>query len=209
MLRRALPLLTALLLTLAPAACGSGSSEPTSGAASAVQPPPADTPAAKGDGSDDKREKPKAEADSGGGAKQFEVRGGDNSIQEYGEEQSGSEFAAAAEVLHAYLDARAAGAWDVACEQLAAAVTDELVRQLGAAQGGEKAGCREILVSLTASVPAAALREAARAEVGAFRVSGGSGFLLFRGARGENFFIPMHREDGDWKVAAIAASPLL
>jgi hypothetical protein len=151
---------------------------------------------------------PRSHQDSAGGAAQFESKGGDNSIQEYGSEPSGSEFAAAAEVLHAYLDARAIGAWGAACERLAPRVSRELVGQLGAGQVGKEAACSEVLAGLTAAVPRAALREAAEADVGALRVEGESGFLLFRGAQGEDFFIPMVREDGGWKVAAIAASPL-
>jgi hypothetical protein len=218
-LQRLPSLLTALLLTLALAACGSGSPDSTTGTASAVEPTVADKPAADGD---DKGAKPRAEVDSqdpeftpqphqdsGGGTGQFEAEGGDNSIQEYGEETSGSDFAEAAEVLHVYLDARAAGAWDVACKQLPAAIAGELVRQLGAARGEQKPSCGETLAALAAAVPAAALREAAEVDVGALRVEGDTGFLLLRGAGDEHYFIPMRREDGGWKVAGIAASPLL
>lgn len=151
---------------------------------------------------------PQPHQDSGGGAARFETKGGDNSIQEYGSEPSGSEFAAAAEVLHAYLDARAIGAWKAACERLASRVSTELVRQLGAAQGDKEADCAAVLSGLTGAVPPSTLREAAEADIGALRVEGDSGFLLFRGAQSQNFFIPMAREDGGWKVAAIAASPL-
>jgi hypothetical protein len=152
---------------------------------------------------------PPSHQDSGGGAKQFVTKGGDNSIQEFGSEPSGSEFEAAAAAVHAYLDARAAGAWAAACEWLAPAVSRELVRQLGAGSGGKQPGCAEVLAGLSAGVPPAALREAAQADVGALRVEGDRGFVLFRGAQGDDYFIPMVREDGEWKVAAIAASPLL
>lgn len=184
--------LAVLLLALGLAACGSNSSssESTTGGTTAAKVPP------------------RPQEGSGGGIAQFESKGGDNSIQQYGSEASGSEFAEASKVLHAYLDARAAGDWGAACEQLASRMTEELVRQLGAGQGGEGADCGEVLATLTAAVPRAVLREAARADVGALRVEGESGFLLFRGARDEDFFIPMAREDGGWKVAAVAASPL-
>lgn len=184
--------LSALLLALGLSACGSDSSnsESTTRGTTAAKVPP------------------RPQADSGGGSTQFERKGGDNSIQEYGSEASGSEFAEAAKVLHAYLDARAVGDWRAACERLASRMTEELVRQLGTGQGGKGTDCGEVLAGLTAAVPRAALRQAAVADVGALRVEGESGFLLFRGAQGEDFFIPMAREDGIWKVAAVAASPL-
>lgn len=152
---------------------------------------------------------PRTHHDSGGGSQQFEAKGGDSSIQEYGNEPSRSEFEEAAAVLHEYLDARAAGAWRVACQKLAPAAATELVRQLGPATGEAKAGCAQILAGLTAGLPPSALREAAVADVGALRAEGNRGFLLFRGARGQNYFFPMVREWGHWRAAAIAASPLL
>ncbi len=151
---------------------------------------------------------PRPHHDSGGGAGPFETKGGDNSIQEYGAEPSGAEFEAAAAVLHEYLDARAARAWAAACERLSPAIAGELAQQLGAAQG-EQPECASVLAELSAGVPAAALREAAAVDAAALRVEGNSGFLLLRDSRGDPYFIPMFRDDGGWKVAAIAASPLL
>jgi len=150
---------------------------------------------------------PPSHQDSGGGSAPFRSKGGDNSIQEYGAEVSGGEFAEAAAVVHAFLDARAAGAWAAACGRLAPAVRQEVVSQLGAAQG-QKANCPEVLAGLSASVPASALREVAVADVGSLRAEGDAGFLLFRGAQGVDYFIPMRREAGKWKVGAIAPSPL-
>jgi len=151
--------------------------------------------------------KPPAHHDSGGGVKQFEQKGGDNSIQESGDEADAGEFAEAAATLHTFLDARAARAWEVACEQMSSAVVKELVSQLGSAEKG--GSCAHVLFSLTSTVPDEALREAAVADVGALRVEGDRGFILFRGPGGQSFFMPMAREGDHWKVAAIAASPLL
>lgn len=149
---------------------------------------------------------PQPHTDSGGGAKQFEVKGGDNSIQTYGGEPSDSELAAAATALHNFLDARAARAWAAACEYLAPAISRELARQLGG--GGKGSSCATVLAGLSAGVPDFALREAAIADVGALRAEGDRGFLLFRGAEGTDYFIPMVREDGRWRVAAIAPSAI-
>jgi hypothetical protein len=152
---------------------------------------------------------PKSHHDSGGGAHQFEAKGGDNSIQEAGSEASEADFDQATAALHTYLDARAAGAWRDACSVLAAAVTGSLLQLSAQAGAGRQApGCPELIASLSAGIPPAALREAARADAGALRVDGSGGFLLFRGTEGSEFFMPMAEEGGSWKVAAIAASPL-
>lgn len=142
--------------------------------------------------------------DSGGGVKQFESKGGDNSIQESGSEASGPEFAAAAAALHAYLDARAAGAWAVACEYLSPGAYEPLTEP----GGGGGPSCPEVLARLSGGLPQRALREVAVADVGSFRVEGDSGFILFHGAHGADWFAPMVREDGHWKVGAIAPSAL-
>jgi hypothetical protein len=145
---------------------------------------------------------PPTHHDYASGAAPFETKGGDNSIQEFGAEGSGSDFEAAATALHGYLDARAAGAWRDACSYLSPAVLASLA-QLGSGGG---ASCPETVASLSAGVPAAALEEAAEAQVGALRIEGDRAFLLFRGAHGSDYFMPMVREGGAWKVAAIAAS---
>lgn len=149
---------------------------------------------------------PPVHHDSPTGPAPFEAKGGDNSIQEFGAEGSASDFDAAATALHGYLDARAAGAWRAACSYMSAAVVKSLAQLSGDNGGG--AGCPEIIASLSAAVPAAALREAAEAEVGALRTEGDRAFLLFHGAHGIAYFMPMAAEDGTWKVAAIAASAI-
>ena len=151
---------------------------------------------------------PRSHRDSGGGAAQFETKGGDNSIQESGSETSGGEFAQAAAALHDYLDARAAHAWAAACESLFAGVTEQLSQLTGAGGQGRKPGCAEALADLSAGIPDSALREAAVADAGSLRAEGDRGFLLFKGAHGAGYFVPMAREGGEWKVAAIAPSAL-
>jgi hypothetical protein len=147
---------------------------------------------------------PPAHRDSATGAAAFETKGGDNSIQEFGAEGSGSDFEAAATALHGYLDARAAGAWRDACSYMSPGVVTSLAQFSGGSGGG--ASCPETLASLSAGVPAAALEEAAEAEVGALRIEGDRAFLLFHVAHGSDYFMPMAREGGAWKVGAIAAS---
>src|SRR3954447_11021184 len=58
---------------------------------------------------------PKPHHDSGGGAEQFVVKGGDSSIGELGEEGSEAQRHEAAIALHGFLAARAAREWAAAC----------------------------------------------------------------------------------------------
>jgi hypothetical protein len=221
-------LLALLLVFLAAglAACGSGTSTSPSGnaaqggggkaaavkqrgegSASAPGKARARHAGAKPDSPREPRFTPRHHHDSGGGAGQYETKGGDNSVQEFGAESSDTEFAAAAQVLHEYLDARVARAWGAACDRLAPAITEELVQHLPTQAGGKEPSCATILAGLTDALPSAVLREAADADAGALRVEGDRAFLLFDGAHG-HFFMPMAHQGGHWKVAAIAASPL-
>lgn len=222
------------LLCLGIAGCGSSSSststdQPRSTTSAPAESAPAESPrkspagprhagqghssgsgsAGGGDGKTGSKEpvfKPHPHHDSGGGSGQFEAKGGDNSIEEFGEETSGSEFEEAAAALHDYLDARAQRAWAAACGYLATGVTKELIVQLAKARGGAAPSCAGLLASFSSGLPQAVLREAAVADVGSLRVEGDRGFLLYHGAHGAGYFIPMVREEGHWRVAAIAPS---
>lgn len=218
---RILTLMTALSLALVVTACGSDGSPSGTSAASGPSSGKPPQKVRRGGGSKEARHVakqappapeprfiPRAHHDSGGGSQQLMTKGGDNSIQEFGSEPSASEFEQAATVLHEYLDARAVGAWRVACDRLSPRVARELARQLGSEAGGSKAGCAQVLRGLTAGLPTSGVREAAIADVRALRAEGSGGYLLYRGADGQNYFIPMAREHDHWRVAAIAASPL-
>jgi hypothetical protein len=199
----AVALLTAAA-ALALVACGSGGGETTAAA-------PAGTTASKQPAqpaADDTSASftPHAHHDPPTGVGPFEAKGGDNSIQEFGAEADASDFEATATALHGYLDARAAGAWRAACSYMSPGVAKSLAQLNGGSGAG--ASCPEIIASLSAAVPAAALREAADAEAGALRTEGDRAFLLFHGAHGLDYFMPMAAEEGSWKVAAVAASAM-
>lgn len=188
-----------LVLALPAAAlggCGSSTSSTTPSQGQAPPPPPAGSAATK------------THRDSGGGSAQFEVKGGDNSIQEFGEEGSESEMREAALALHGFLDSRAEGDFKAACSYLDAA-SGESLRQLAATSNGpQAAACPQLLATLSKGVPASALTEAAQADVGSLRLEGDRAFLIYRGAQGATYAIAMTREDGEWKVAGLSGTPL-
>jgi hypothetical protein len=153
---------------------------------------------------------PNSHQDSGGGAAQFSGgKGGDDSIQEFGQEAGGSELTQAAAVLHAYLDARADRRWDDACAQLSAeavAGIEQFAAAFAENEGIE--GCPDVLGALSGKAGDRALREAAQADVGSLRARGGRGFLLYHGARGVDYAIAVAEEGGEWKLASPEATPL-
>ncbi|HEX8689959.1 MAG TPA: hypothetical protein VF729_06935, partial [Solirubrobacterales bacterium] len=131
---------------------------------------------------------PKPHEDSGGGATQYRVKGGDNSVQEFGAEAEDAERDAAARALHNFLDARAQEAWDAACSYLSTEVRESLEdfavkAQEGAAKQGkaeqfEGTGCASILGRLTNRAALPELRrEAAQADVGSLRTEGDRAFV--------------------------------
>ena len=153
--------------------------------------------------------KPKQHDDSGGGSEQFRVKGGDNSVQEFGEEASEGEFEAAAVALHNFLDARADGHWAAACEYLAGDITESLEKLAEQAKQIEATGCPTLLGKLTNPAAKQDLKkEARRANVGSLRVEGDRSFVIYRGLEGTILALPMKEEDGEWKVAGLAGTPL-
>jgi hypothetical protein len=152
---------------------------------------------------------PKHHHDSGGGSKQFQVKGGDNSVQEFGGEADPSEFDAAAVALHNFLDARAESNWAAACDYLAKSVTEGLEKLAAQAKQVEATTCGEILEKLTNPAAKQSLsEEAAKANVGSLRVEGEQAFVIYTGLDGTVMAIPMANEGGSWKVASLAGTPL-
>jgi hypothetical protein len=145
---------------------------------------------------------------SGGGSDQYRTVGGDNSIQNFGEEGEEGELEEAATVLHDYLVARAGEDWPAACANLAGTVTDQL--DVLASQSGqlEGKGCAAILGALTPPLPVAVRRESTIVDAGSLRLEDGRAFLIYRGAEGAGYAVLMEQEDGGWKVGALAATPI-
>jgi hypothetical protein len=151
-----------------------------------------------------------AHHDSGGGSAQFKAKGGDNSIPEYGEEASDAQREAAASSLHAYLDSIAAHRWAAACSYMSLGLAAGLERfaQLSKEHPNLE-GCPAILAALNGHTPQSALNAAAQADVASLRIEGDHGMVLYHGAGGQGYAMPMVREEGGWRVAAPAGTPAL
>jgi hypothetical protein len=152
---------------------------------------------------------PQHHDDSGGGSQQYRVKGGDNSVQEFGVEADASERDAAALALHNFLDARAEGEWVAACEYLSKSAAESLERLATQTKKSGTASCAAGLDELTNPAAEAALKaEAAEVDVGSLRVEGERAFILYSGLHGIVFAMPVASEGGDWKVAGLSATPI-
>jgi len=145
---------------------------------------------------------------SGGGSEQFRVKGGDNSIQTWGEESDEPQLDAAAEALHGFYVARANEEWAEACDYLGAPLLQQL-RQF-ATQSGEKApDCPELLKTLTRHpLPASVRRESTIVDAGSLRIGEDNSFLIYRGVDRTVFAMPLVEEDGVWKVTLLSPTTL-
>lgn len=152
---------------------------------------------------------PKHHNDSGGGSKQFKVKGGDNSVQEFGEEADASEFDAAAVALHNFLDARAQGNWAAACQYMSKATVESFEKLAAHAKQAEATSCGAILGMLMNPAAKGAMKaEAEKANVGSLRIEGERAFVIYTGVDGTVLAMPMANEGGDWKVASLVGTPL-
>jgi hypothetical protein len=225
--------LVAFLLGMGVAACGGGDDSDSTTEAAGQQQSQADTTSqdagGKEDGSgdsdsssgnsdDDESQSgggdasdftPKKHKDTGGGAEQFKVKGGDNSVQEFGEEADPEEFDEAAVALHKFLDARAEGNWAAACRYMSTTVIESFEKLAAQAKQIEDTSCGGILEKLTNPAAKRSMKEeAAKADVGSLRIEDERAFLIYTGIDGTVLAMPMANEDGDWKVASLAGTPL-
>jgi len=145
---------------------------------------------------------------SGGGSAQFRVKGGDNSVQEYGAEGSESELQEVAETVHSFYVAQAEERWEEACSYLAQSNVESLERLAAQAPQLRRAGCGAILAAFTRPLPASLEREITTVDAGSFRHEGEQGFLIYYGGGGTIYSMPMREEDGSWKVAALSGSAI-
>jgi hypothetical protein len=143
---------------------------------------------------------------AGKGSAAFRTPGGDNSIQNFGDEADAAEVAAASTVLAAYLRTRAKDEWAQECAYLAKAAIAPLEELAGRSPQLKGKGCAAILAALGSGVPASARANTMTSGIASLRFEGDRGFALYHGPKGVNYFVPMVKEGGEWKVGALAPS---
>ena len=145
---------------------------------------------------------------SGGGSEQFTVKGGDNSIQEFGEESDESELEEAAEAVHGFLVARASGDWEGACDALSKAMTEQLAQLAKSSTSLGGKGCAAFLQAFTSKLSASEWQEATTVDAGSLRQEGEQAFLIYYGADKTVYAMPLSVEDGQFKVGALGGDNL-
>lgn len=143
---------------------------------------------------------------SGGGSEQFIVKGGDNSIQEFGDEEGESELEEVAKLVHDFYVDRGTGHWADACSRMSVLLREQL-EQL--ASKSEVEGCPAFLEAFTSQLSASTWREVTTVDAVSLRREDDHGFLIYTGAGGTVYAMPLKEEDGEWKVTALAATELL
>jgi len=145
---------------------------------------------------------------SGGGSAQFRSKGGDNSIQEFGDESGESELQEAAEVVHGFYVSRATEEWDKACSYLAKSNIKQLEQLANQSAKSQGADCPTVLKAFTQPLPASVEREITTVDAGSLRHEGEQGFLIYYGAGHVKYAMPLRDEGGTWKVAALSGTTL-
>jgi hypothetical protein len=161
-------------------------------------------------GGADRRQAPVAPLEvSGGGSAQFHVKGGDNSVQDYGEEGGEGELRQAAEATHSLLVAEVRGEWARACGLLALqeqAGLEEFAMQSPQLRGR---GCAVALAALTQPVSGSLARQITQVDAVALRHEDEEAFLVYVGAPEATVYaMPLRLEGGIWKPAAINGDAL-
>ncbi|HEY0392364.1 MAG TPA: hypothetical protein VGC63_11695 [Solirubrobacterales bacterium] len=146
---------------------------------------------------------------SGGGSAQFRTKGGDNSIQEYGEEKGESELQEAAEAVHGFFVARATGEWAKACDYLSKSMSEQLEQLAASSTELADKGCASFLEAFTGKLSASAWRETTALDAGSLRQEGEQAFLIYYGEPHKTAYaMPLKVEDGEFKVGALSGDAL-
>lgn len=140
--------------------------------------------------------------------KSFIVRGGDNSIQRFGEEGTPQERKQINAHLEAFMQARAAGDWKTMCHYLAPRERGVMHVTIAKA-GGTWKGCVSGVAALIGASPPSARMNTMAGPVVSVRQEGSTrAYALYHGKNGVDYAMPMLTHYGDWEVAALAPSEL-
>lgn len=198
----------AALLATGVGACGGDDSDDStadSGTTATQTTGPSTTPDDRGDKAPGANEPGDDSGPSGGGGSAgFRTPGGDNSIPDYGNEATGAEFEEASDAVVGFLRARAKDDWGTVCSYMAVAALKPIENIASRASQSEVEGCPELLTTLTADAPASSRPSTIGDGIDSLRAEGMRGFALYHGTDGADYFVPLVKEDGEWKVGTLA-----
>jgi hypothetical protein len=126
--------------------------------------------------------------------------GADNSIQEFGEEQTGEVKSAVTEAMFAFFRAMASSDYAAICSGLTSANVEQLETFL---KLKDKPGNCETVLEEILVAPSSEARKAANGVVYQVREEDGNAFVLFVPEGGVASYFVMKDEDGAWKATSV------
>jgi hypothetical protein len=137
----------------------------------------------------------------------FRVPGGDNSIQEYGEETDSAERAAAMVPIAGLYRAFESGDWTAVCSTYLSAGNVEQIELLAEKSPQLKGkDCPAVLAGLNQSPGKGP--DTPDGGIVSFRVEGDTGFAIYWGIDGKGYAFALKSEGGEWKLTSLAPTPL-
>jgi hypothetical protein len=138
----------------------------------------------------------------------FRVPGGDNSIQEYGEEQGADERAAAMQPIAALYRALYSGDWNEVCDTYLSSNNVKQIELLAEKSPKLKGkDCADVLSGLNQS-PGVKGPDTPDGGIVSFRSEGDTGFAIYWGIDGKGYAFALKSEGGSWKLTSLAPTPL-
>jgi hypothetical protein len=177
--------------------CGGGGSD-SSSASSASEASTSNTDTSKTSAGSEAE--PTAEGNSPP-SNEFVGSGKNGQLAALGTVASDAERSAASRVIEASFQARATADWAAQC----ATLTAEVVKQVeeNASVFGSKPGCVKALEAQANGAPEAARANPMEGPVVVLRTYDPKAFAFFHGTRGKDYVVPMEKEGGVWKLAAL------
>jgi hypothetical protein len=138
----------------------------------------------------------------------FRTPGGDNSIQEYGDEGGSSDRSEAESSINALYAAISSGNWAAICEKYLSKKNIEQIELIAEKSPQVKGqSCAEVLGGLN-QVSGGESPDKPKGGIASLRIEGDTAFAIYRGTDGKGYALPLIREGGQWKLTALGPTPL-
>ena len=141
-----------------------------------------------------------------GPTRQFIVPGGDNAVQTFGREATPAERKQAAEIIAAWMRARAVQDWARDCSYFSPGYTKNITTDAHSVTNGRVKSCPEALAYFKHEASGDYVDNFKGTTVASLRVGEGHGYAQYHGNDGKDWIVPVERSDGEWKVSI--ATPL-
>jgi hypothetical protein len=136
-----------------------------------------------------------------GPTRQFIIPGGDNAVQTFGREASPAERKQAAEVIAAWMRARAVQDWAKDCSYFSSGYTKNITTDAHGVTHGRVKSCPEALAYFKHEASGDYVNNFKGTTVASLRIGEGHGYAQYHGTDGKDWIVPVERNDGEWKVS--------